>query len=170
MSKKHTSLRLEEELLESLKLEADNSGMSLNDYLVKNLQGLVEDTLPLLNKEELPEQPSVYFVLDVSGQILYIGQTRNLKESWAKHQRLRQLESLGLVSIAWVGCEESELGSLETSLVEILKPKLNDQPRPHETTVAVRLPHSELELLTEYAQKTNRTVSEVIGDYSRTLR
>lgn len=70
-------------------------------------------TLPSLSLQErrsLPECAAVYFVLNSSDEILYIGGTVNLAQRWLAHHRWYQLVEMGDdIRLAWLECSDTVL-------------------------------------------------------------
>lgn len=93
--------------------------------------------LSLNQRKMLPENPGIYFVIGKIGSnlnLLYVGKTETtLKERWKNHHRYKDfkiLEASGVeVFIAWI-CpdvfDSQMLANLEKSLINLLKPPLND--------------------------------------------
>ena len=99
--------------------------MSIKDIQLSKLPSVY-----LLNKDNLPSCAAIYFISDVTGQILYIGRTVNLVARWREHHRFRQLKRLNRknqISISWLKCNNdiNSLSNLETEFIEFYKPPLN---------------------------------------------
>lgn len=82
-------------------------------------------SMPLTNHKRIPPISAIYFCLDENRQILYIGQTENLRKRWQAHHRYTQLKQLGNISLAWVPCKTEELEATEKHLIEVFQPSLN---------------------------------------------
>ncbi|MEO0533287.1 MAG: GIY-YIG nuclease family protein [Cyanobacteria bacterium P01_A01_bin.123] len=66
-------------------------------------------TLPsvaLKDRQDLPEEPCIYFAIDSQGTVQYIGQSVNPKRRWNReyHHRYEQLSGLGSCRIAYLNC------------------------------------------------------------------
>ena len=84
----------------------------------------------LLEKDTLPTCAAIYFVTNISGQILYIGRTVNLVERWKEHHRFNQLRRLNRqvpIRINWLTCSRDikTLIRLEEEYIAYYKPALN---------------------------------------------
>ena len=83
-------------------------------------------SLPLTERRKLPKLPAVYFALATSGEVLYIGRSKNLAARWALHHRYVELETIGNIRIAWLHCsDESLLHKIEDALIKDFLPALN---------------------------------------------
>lgn len=81
----------------------------------------------LVNRHNLPRISGVYFVLD-GDEILYIGQSQNIRSRWMKHHRLNQLNGMKTenILISWLKIQDLEiLPVAEKSLINRLNPLLN---------------------------------------------
>lgn len=82
----------------------------------------------LADRKNLPHESGIYFVVDSSGSILYVGKGVNLAKRWNKngHQKLQDLLQFEGVKIHWLSVLESEsLQRLEASLIRRFNPPLN---------------------------------------------
>jgi hypothetical protein len=87
-------------------------------------------SLKIQNKDDLPEEAGIYFVIDAS-KVYYIGMSRNLQERWYCHHRQADFDKLSNLSIAYIGgLPTSYLRSIETTLIHHFTPKLNIQNNP----------------------------------------
>jgi len=94
-------------------------------------------------KQLLPEYSGIYYVLDESNNVWYIGQAKNIRKRWQgkSHHRIYQLEvqKKKHFSIYYEQVSESQLGSIEKQRIEKYHPHLNSSPvktkkvRPVET-------------------------------------
>ncbi len=87
-------------------------------------------SVPLLDKNRLPNCAAIYFVADSHGQIIYIGRTLNLVARWRDHHRFNQLKRFNCknpLSISWLICSNdlSMLSNLENEFINLYKPPLN---------------------------------------------
>lgn len=86
--------------------------------------------LLLSERHRLPRCSAVYFVFLDFNELLYIGKAVNLRLRWKNHHRLKELNSIKNVLIAWLEVDVFDLGNFEYSFIEEFKPKLNDTPVP----------------------------------------
>ncbi len=94
-------------------------------------------------KQLLPEYSGIYYVLDESNNVWYIGQAKNIRKRWQgkSHHRIYQLEAQKKkhFTIYYEQVSESQLGSIEKQRIEKYNPHLNSSPvkpkqvRPTET-------------------------------------
>ncbi len=80
----------------------------------------------LEDKQSLPQEPCVYFVLDGQGTVLYIGQSENLKERWSSHHKLAAMMQLEGVKISFLKTDVELLRRVEIALIEAFNPPLNE--------------------------------------------
>jgi hypothetical protein len=73
-------------------------------------------------KTGLPLKCGVYFAFSDKKELLYIGQSTNLKQRWHNHH----LRDKGITSISWMEVETEQLNELEALLIEKFKPPLNE--------------------------------------------
>lgn len=98
--------------------------------LLENIKLSELPSVYLLDKDNLPNCPAIYFVADSKGQVLYIGRTVNLASRWREHHRFNQLKRFdrkNRISISWMTCSNdlNTLSNLENSLINLYKPPLN---------------------------------------------
>lgn len=74
----------------------------------------------------LPSVPFVYFCLNRSGEVLYIGKTLNLQNRWRRHNRITHLTNAGCVKIAWLEIAIELLDEVEVALIRRFDPPLNN--------------------------------------------
>jgi hypothetical protein len=99
--------------------------------------------ISLKTKELLPEYSGIYYVLDGTQKIWYIGQAKNIRKRWQgkAHHRIYQLEAQtkNYFTIYYEPVSESQLNNVEKQRIEKYHPHLNASPvktkniRPTET-------------------------------------
>jgi len=83
-------------------------------------------SLPLEGRRDLPDTAAIYFVL-AGDTVLYVGQSVNVRQRWAAHHRLAQLNRRGGCRIAWITVDDAGLlDELERACVAHFEPILND--------------------------------------------
>lgn len=86
--------------------------------------------LPSVSLEErlhLPTIPCIYFVIDSTGVVQYIGKSVNSKARWASHHKLDQVSNLDKPRIAWLEVSDNSLlQSIESALIQWFNPPLNE--------------------------------------------
>ena len=88
-------------------------------------------SVKLKEKNDLPNAPGIYFVLNSLGHVQYIGSSSNIKERWKNHHRRVQLQELEEVSISCIQVEDSNLlPFIEQALIEWFRPPLNGSKMP----------------------------------------
>lgn len=95
-------------------------------------------SLPLSQRNSLPECPSIYFAIDSNNRVLYVGKAINLLSRWKNHHRQEQLNRINRknpIKIAWLICpsELEVLARTETYFIEFYQPLLNQTPVPAKT-------------------------------------
>ncbi len=84
-------------------------------------------SLPLDERRDLPDAAAIYFVL-AGDTVLYIGQSRALRQRWLAHHRLKQLNAHGGCRMAWMQVDDvSLLDGIERACIAHFNPLLNDQ-------------------------------------------
>jgi len=92
---------------------------------VLNPQSIDPLTLPsvvMAERKALPEVPCIYFAIDSTDAIQYIGRSVNPRQRWQNHHR--QAQVIGC-RIAYMQCDEALLGQVEQALIEWFAPALN---------------------------------------------
>jgi hypothetical protein len=108
---------------------------------IPNLASL--PSVPLADRKALPASAAIYFVLS-GDTVLYIGQTWSLRQRWAAHHRLDQINEYGACRIAWIQVDDIVLlDDIERACIEHFSPVLNRQSGPSrqkfdETSLAAR--------------------------------
>lgn len=93
---------------------------------IQSVQVLRLHSEPIQNKRNLPGQAGIYFVLDSSDQIRYIGLAKNIRTRWLGHHRLNEFRQLEDPRIAYLLISDvSLLASTETALIEYFQPDMN---------------------------------------------
>jgi len=86
-------------------------------------------SLPIEQRKNLPNTSGVYFVIDSSGNVLYIGRSSNFQQRWIKHHKSDELQKLTNISLTWIEVSEtSSLPEIEAALIEWFNPPLNCYP------------------------------------------
>jgi hypothetical protein len=88
------------------------------------------DSLPFLlfaQRAELPEVSGVYIVFRGT-QVLYVGQSLNIRQRWANHHRISQLSDTDRV--AYMVVPSDCLIEVENQYISLLQPSLNRTPSP----------------------------------------
>lgn len=80
---------------------------------------------PFAERDLLPQEPAVYFVLAAPQAVLYVGRTVNLSYRWASHHLMPVLMTLPRVSIVWYPCACGWLDELESDMIDRFRPPLN---------------------------------------------
>lgn len=92
-------------------------------------------SLPLAQKYKLPRCSAIYFAIDSSNNVLYVGKAINLLFRWRNHHRFEQLTHINrtnCVRIAWQehSPETQLLNELEKQYIKLYKPLLNNSIVP----------------------------------------
>jgi len=89
--------------------------------------------LPIDKLEYLPKTSGIYKVLDANGNVIYVGQAKNIHSRWNNgHHKLSQIiAECGLAArIDWVEIPEWLLNRAENAAVSFYNPKLNSKMPP----------------------------------------
>lgn len=77
-------------------------------------------------RQALPTISSIYFVIQNGIEIIYIGQSENLKNRWKNHDKLPAIRKLGGDNrIAWLKTDKASLAEIEAEFISRYKPSLN---------------------------------------------
>lgn len=76
--------------------------------------------------KKLPKVSGLYFALNKTGDILYIGKSKNL-QAIPGYKATERLVEAGVVGVAIHRLPYTQLDEVQSQLVELLKPPLNDQ-------------------------------------------
>jgi GIY-YIG catalytic domain len=83
-------------------------------------------SISLSQRSQLPATQGIYFVLDASETVQYIGRSINIQQRWLRHHRYQQLTEIGFVKIAWLTVSNKNLlAQIEMALIDWFKPPLN---------------------------------------------
>ncbi len=125
-------------------------------------------SLPLSQAADLPEAPSIYFVLD-GDKILYIGRSVKLRQRWdfsRSHHVLPRLFERTKMRVAWLECSDPGLmGDVEMALINHFEPPLNIRRQSKLTEkdsvqVSVIMPKELKERLQEFAKPKRWSLSQ----------
>jgi putative transcriptional regulator len=87
--------------------------------------------LPLDERSAFPRQPAIYFAIASSGEVQYIGISKDPRQRWYQHHRYQQLEALGKIRIAYLFVEDATLlRPIEDALIAWFCPPLNMTSAP----------------------------------------
>lgn len=120
--------------------------------------------LALDEKSAFPSQPAIYFCIDRSGKVQYIGQTKNLQARWLQHHRSSQLENIGNVKIAYLEITDINLLiDIEKALIDWFKPSMNGtEVISDKVRVSTYIPEETKIDLEKLASARDRSVSNLI--------
>jgi excinuclease UvrABC nuclease subunit len=84
--------------------------------------------VPVNNLKALPSVSGIYLVYDADGEVIYIGQAKNICQRWnSGHHKLGEIiAECGMNAyISWVEVPEWLLNRAENAAVRFYKPRLN---------------------------------------------
>jgi excinuclease UvrABC nuclease subunit len=82
------------------------------------------------HRRDLPAIPALYFVLNERLDVLYIGQTGNLRDRWKSHHRAQQMVG-GQCRIHWRAMpDEAERLAAERQCIAYFRPPWNQREVP----------------------------------------
>ena len=99
--------------------------MVLSPTDIKNLP-----SLPFIDKRLLPNKAAVYFIIQETGEILYIGASVRLKQRWEAHLKARIAEEMGATRVAWMLVPDAMLDQVEALMIRHYLPALNVRRKP----------------------------------------
>jgi excinuclease UvrABC nuclease subunit len=89
--------------------------------------------LPITQLEHLPKISGIYKVLDANGNVIYVGQAKNIYSRWNNgHHKLSEIiAEYGIeVYIDWAEIPEWLLNRAENATTSFYQPKLNSKTPP----------------------------------------
>lgn len=92
----------------------------MNEFLI-NVNDL--PSVEFSDRLSVPRIAGVYFVLDASGDVLYIGSARLLRDRWLQHNKIDIFQHFGAERIAWLALDS--IRTVEKQLIIAMKPPLN---------------------------------------------
>ncbi|MBE9015832.1 GIY-YIG nuclease family protein [Chroococcidiopsidales cyanobacterium LEGE 13417] len=120
------------QLLRTIKAELDAEDAQFHqqaEEIAAHTDVLSLPWLPLARRQELPNVPGIYFVLE-NERVIYIGLSKtSLLRRWWTHHRIQELEArTGDIKIAWLECRALGLLSvIETAMILRFQPQLNQK-------------------------------------------
>lgn len=93
------------------------------------------ETKPLINLDPLPEICCIYYVVTETNEIIYIGQTINLRKRWRDgHKVLKCMLAEGLnlstARLEWQEFPRHLLNRVESCAIRVHKPRINEKTPP----------------------------------------
>ena len=73
---------------------------------------------------ELPDRPGIYFAMQ-EDEILYVGQSKNIRRRWQSHHKYIELLEFDRVRIHWVDSDGRPLLKQESEWIKLCRPPLN---------------------------------------------
>jgi len=120
-------------------------------------------SVPLHQRQTLPELAACYFVLEPGGDVLYIGKTGNLRKRFLSHHRLADFaQEAQPVRVTWLITTDAQLLSqIERLCIDFWRPRYNQKPLPAFLTMMV--PPALMEELDTYmtAQQEERPLARL---------
>ena len=110
---------------------AFNKRLALAEVIdVNGLNPFNFKSITIEDRDELPEESGIYFVIDNSN-IYYIGMSKNLQQRWYSHHKQAALDSFTNLRIAYLDClPKHYLKNIESTLIKHFKPRLNIRENP----------------------------------------
>ncbi|MBD2211890.1 GIY-YIG nuclease family protein [Nostoc linckia FACHB-104] len=126
-------------------------------------------SMPLGWKKALPKCACIYFAIDASNQVQYIGQTHNLKTRWINHHRLKHLQDMDGVRLAWMEISDTSLlPEIEQALIAWFDPPINRlrdgtcNPSTDKTRVSTYIDQRLKELAEKVGASQGRSLSNYV--------
>lgn len=127
MSRKQMNIRLDDLTIETIKSLASENSMSESQVVTRSIISLDTKMLPVMmmsDKARLPNVNAIYFVIDENDAIVYIGQSKQLRQRWASHDK-RYLFTKQM-HIAWAEISDAGLLlAIEKACIDHFQPLLN---------------------------------------------
>ena len=90
-------------------------------------------SVPFASYRSLPNVAAVYFVLDETGAVLYIGRSLRLSHRWDRHEKADWCKARGATRIAWLLTEDRGLlEQIEEACIDYFNPPGNRVRRRHQ--------------------------------------
>ncbi|NJM00388.1 MAG: GIY-YIG nuclease family protein [Synechococcaceae cyanobacterium SM2_3_2] len=94
---------------------------------------LVDTSALLEERDELPGEPGIYFVLDQQNITHYIGMSANIQKRWFSHYRQADFNEIESTRILYIpGLPKHYLREIESFLIKSFLPSLNIKGKPIE--------------------------------------
>lgn len=141
------TFRCPDDLAAVINSQVEATGQDKTSVVVGMLRSTLP-SLPLIEKNKLPEIPAIYIVW-LSNSLLYIGKTSGLRTRFSSHHRMVDFLASGdNVWIAWFPIDSQDSPLLEANLIELLEPELNSVLPGKKTNVfSFRLPDKAVQVL-----------------------
>ena len=140
--------------------QADKSGFNID---LRQVDVLLLPSVNLAERKKLPNLAGVYFVFNNVDECLYVGMTESLVLRWLNHHKLKELQKIEGVRIAWFEVEDKKsLDQTERFFIKDLKPLLNGKGIGKETELRIRISSLEKQKLMELAEERSMSASELI--------
>jgi excinuclease UvrABC nuclease subunit len=125
-------------------------------------------SMPIDRCRELPACAAVYFVLDADGQVLYIGQTGELRTRWTAHHRRKAYAAAPGARLVWLTISDKDLLlSVEAACIAFFQPRDNGKTIPRGSgdmrQVTIRFTDDQRDWLEVRAKNEKRS----LADYCR---
>ncbi|MDF5716340.1 MAG: GIY-YIG nuclease family protein [Rhizonema sp. NSF051] len=127
--------------------------------------------LPLDEKTAFPQKSAIYFAIDSTGVVQYIGRSVNVRNRWGKHHKYNELNQIGSIKIAYLFVDIPELlPEIEQALIWYFNPPLNTVKvgltygdfRQKRRQRVFRLDEAVLDGLTQLAKRENISVNKLL--------
>jgi len=124
---------------------------------------IVIDALPslaLTERVQLPNESALYFVLNATNEVLYLGRAKSLKARWRNHHRLADFMQKTDVRIAWVTVSDHYLlPAIEDACLAYFQPTFNRRTTADYVAMMLRLPPALAAAIKERAALARRPIN-----------
>lgn len=162
------AVRCPQDLLNLIEKEKSLTGRSKTDIVVERLKQSIP-SLPVVERNSLPEIPAIYLVFTPDNRLLYIGQTNNLKQRWMSHHRYGQFIEADVNSrVAWFAFDPDSVDSLplfESELITALDSEYNGTPVKGQVLATFRIEESDWNAFKEWAESRGNTASSELVSF-----
>lgn len=162
---KSIGFRCPDEVSAEIERKMQLTGLDKTTIILEMIKGL-----PSINVEDrktLPQLEAIYLVW-TDKELLYIGQTANIKSRFLSHHRLIEFLNCN-AKVAWFNAEDCDRLEIEGSLIEIFAPKLNGELilrgliEGQSVRMTITIKEDLLEQLKIYSESQHRSASAQIS-------
>ncbi|WP_414644176.1 helix-turn-helix domain-containing protein [Allocoleopsis sp.] len=125
-------------------------------------------SIPFVWCKSLPSASGIYIALSEDDQVLYVGQSGNMRMRWRSHHKRTALIAHNCSKLCWIDVSDTSLlAGIEKALIEWFKPPLNKEsklPVPSE-----QVENTPLIRLRESLGMTQRELGNAIGVTDQTI-
>lgn len=152
------TFRCPPEIVSRIESLMHETGQTKTQVMVTMLSGLVP-VLSLNKRDRLPPLPGIYLVFTSDQELLYLGKSDNLLETFAVHHHYLEFLNVGKpTNICWFTLDPAKLPFVESELLELIKPDETQSLESHNNVLPDKQHKLEqvFELIKAYKQRSNQ--------------